>query len=82
MPQITSMRVQEYLAGMEYPATKDDLIKYARTKNAPDEVINTLDNLPEDESFENPTQVAEALEDITLDIANEEEEEEDKETSA
>jgi hypothetical protein len=34
--------VQKYLAGVDYPATKQDLIDIASDNNAPEEVIETL----------------------------------------
>jgi len=76
MAHVTPAQIQKYLAGMQYPATKEDLIKHARTKNAPEEAINMLEELPDGESFENPTQVTETLEDLSIDDPEEGGEEE------
>ena len=35
-----------YLIGVGYPASKDDLIKRAEAKGAPDEVLESLRRLP------------------------------------
>jgi len=40
--------VQKYLAGVSYPAEKQDLIETARKNDAPDEVMQTIRKLPED----------------------------------
>ena len=40
--------VQKYLSGVEYPAEKQDLIEAARRNDAPDEVMQTIRKLPED----------------------------------
>ena len=73
--------MQEYLAGMEFPAKKIDLIRHARDKGAPDEIISALEMLSESETFENPTEVSETLEDTALDVPGNatETEEEDEE---
>jgi hypothetical protein len=39
--------VQKYLKGQNYPAQKNDLIKTARHNQAPKEVMDTIEGLPE-----------------------------------
>jgi hypothetical protein len=41
--------VQKFLKGQDYPADKKDLIGTARRNKAPQEVMNLIENLPEDE---------------------------------
>jgi hypothetical protein len=41
--------VQKYLSGVEYPAAKQDLIEAARSNDAPDEVMQTIRQLPDEE---------------------------------
>jgi hypothetical protein len=41
--------VQTYLKGIDYPAKKDDLIRKARDNGAPDEVMDILQQLQEEE---------------------------------
>ncbi len=41
--------IQKYLAGVDYPATKQDLIDMASDSSAPQEVIETLSGIDEKE---------------------------------
>ncbi len=43
---VTATRVHEYLSDVAYPATREDLIEYARSAGAPDEIVETLERLP------------------------------------
>jgi hypothetical protein len=52
--------VQKHLSGVDYPASRDDLVSTAERENAPQEVLDALKNLP-DRSFESPVQVTEAI---------------------
>ena len=54
------IEVQKFLAGVDYPAGKDDLIRTAEQSGAGDEVLNALRDLP-DRQFENPTEVSEQV---------------------
>jgi len=40
--------VQKYLHGVSYPADKKDLVEQARRNDAPDEVVETIEALPEE----------------------------------
>jgi hypothetical protein len=48
--------VQKYLSGVHYPADKQDLIECARRNSAPDEVMQEIRQLP-DEQFGGPQDV-------------------------
>lgn len=52
--------IQNYLSGVNYPAKKNDLIQTARRNNAPNDVIQQLESMP-DQRFEQPTEVQEAI---------------------
>jgi hypothetical protein len=54
------IQLQKYLGGVDYPASKDDLIRRAREQDAPDDVVETLRSLPMDE-FNSPNDVSEAF---------------------
>lgn len=41
--------VGKYLEGIDYPATKNDIVKKAKENKAPEEVVNALNQLPEEE---------------------------------
>ena len=42
-------QVQTYLKGIDYPAKKDDLIRTAQDNGAPEEVMEILQQLQEEE---------------------------------
>ena len=56
-PQI---EVQKHLKGMDYPASKDDLVEHARGQGAPEEVLNILEGLP-DQNYTSPAEVTQAV---------------------
>jgi hypothetical protein len=41
--------VQKHLKGADYPAGKNDLVKLARQNGAPKEVLDVLEQMPEQE---------------------------------
>lgn len=51
--------VQKYLAGIHYPASKQELIDCAKGNKAPPEVMDEIENLP-DEQFHGPQEVMKA----------------------
>lgn len=56
----SAAELEKYLKGMDYPASKDDLISKARANGAPDEVIDMINSLSES-SFNSPVDVAKAF---------------------
>ncbi len=48
--------VQKYLRDVDYPASKDDLLAQARRNSAPQEILDTIERLPEDQ-FGGPQEV-------------------------
>lgn len=63
MATVNPASLQKYLKGMNYPATKDDLIEHAESQGADDNVLDTLEQLPEDE-YETPADVSKAIGEI------------------
>ena len=59
-PGVTVSRVHEYLRDVPYPVTREELIDYARSAHAPDEIVRALDLLPE-KRYANPEIVTETL---------------------
>lgn len=51
--------IQKFLRGVDYPASKDDLLKTAQDNEAPDEVVETIRDLPADR-FGGPQDVMKA----------------------
>jgi hypothetical protein len=41
--------LQKYLRDVGYPASKDDLLEQARRNEAPKEILETIQRLPEDQ---------------------------------
>jgi hypothetical protein len=60
MAQVNPIHVQKFLKGMDYPATKDALVKTAKKEGADEEVLSALKQLPE-KQFQTPADVSEAL---------------------
>lgn len=54
------IRVQKYLSGVSYPATKQQLIEHARGNHANKEVLNALQDIP-DREYSGPDQVSKAV---------------------
>jgi len=52
--------IQQSLSGVDYPATKSDLIARARYNGAAQEVLDDLDRLPENQ-YRGPSQVQRAI---------------------
>ncbi|HOY10992.1 MAG TPA: DUF2795 domain-containing protein [Candidatus Paceibacterota bacterium] len=57
---IGSVVAQQYLSGINYPAKKEDLVNHAKSQNAPQDVIDTLEDLP-DREYGGPTDVSSAI---------------------
>ncbi len=60
MATVNPIQLQKYLKGLDYPASKADLIAKAQQEGADENVRATLDKLPDD-SFETPADVSQAV---------------------
>lgn len=61
MPTIANpIQVQKYLAGVDYPVSKRDLIEIARRQGADENVLYTLERIP-DRTYEGPSGVAKEI---------------------
>ena len=56
------IQIQKYLGGIDYPVSKDTLIEHARSKGAPDDVIEALTALPK-KNFDAPTEISKGVSD-------------------
>lgn len=63
MAKINPIQLQKFLKGMDYPASRDELIEQARQNGADEEAISTLEQLP-DEEFQTPAEVSKAVGEI------------------
>jgi hypothetical protein len=60
MAKVNPIQLQKHLKGMEYPASKQDIVDYAKQQSADDNAIAILEQLPEEE-YETPTDVNKAV---------------------
>ena len=54
------IQIQKFLGGVDYPASREELLRAAREAGASDDVIDALDRLP-DRDYEKPTDVSGAV---------------------
>ncbi|MBD2383956.1 DUF2795 domain-containing protein [Cylindrospermum sp. FACHB-282] len=64
MAKTNPVEIQKHLKGVDYPADKEELINHARKQGADKEIISLLEQLPEDEEYESPTELNKALGEI------------------
>lgn len=57
---MTPVEIEKYVSNIDYPISKRTIIETAQHSNAPREVVDVLDRLPEKE-YGDPTEVSEAL---------------------
>lgn len=63
MTKINPIQLQKHLKGVDYPASKEDLISHAKEQGADENAISVLEQLP-DQEYESPTDVSQAVSDI------------------
>lgn len=61
--------MQKFLKGQHYPSRKEDLLKTARNNDAPQEIIDWIRDLPEND-FEGPQDVMKAFGEETREKQN------------
>jgi len=54
------IELQKYLKGVDYPATRDDLVSTAKDNGAPDDLVKLLQGSERD-SFDSPAAVSSAV---------------------
>jgi len=54
------IEVEKFLQGIDFPASKQDLIQHAEDNNAPHRVIEVLNQMP-DEEYGNAADVAKGI---------------------
>ena len=60
MAQAEFIEVQKYLAGADYPATKEQLLEHAKRQGASKDVLEALSNIP-DREYDGPNKVSSAV---------------------
>ena len=61
MAKVNPIQVQKFLGGMDYPANKDEIVKHAKSKGADENVMGTLEQLPDDDDYQTPADVSKAI---------------------
>lgn len=56
----TPIELQKYLGGVDYPASREDLVSRARDNGAPDTLVSALESAGED-TFDSPAAVSRAV---------------------
>jgi Protein of unknown function (DUF2795) len=60
MAKVNPVYVQKFMGGLDYPASKDDLVKRPEQEGADQEVRSILEQLP-DQNYETPADVSKAI---------------------
>ncbi|MBD2033795.1 DUF2795 domain-containing protein [Phormidium sp. FACHB-592] len=60
MSKVNPIQLQKHLKGMDYPASKQDLLDHAKKEGADENILSTLEQLA-DEEFETPADVSKAV---------------------
>ncbi|HLN74438.1 MAG: DUF2795 domain-containing protein [Methylococcaceae bacterium] len=60
--RISPIEIQQFLKGMDYPASKEELINHARSSRASEEIIAMLEGMRTNR-FSSPSDVSNALND-------------------
>ena len=60
MADVNPIELQKHLGGVDYPASKDDLVRRAEESGAGDDVLEALRGIP-DREYDAPTAVTKAV---------------------
>lgn len=60
MAKVNPIQLQKHLKGVDYPASKQDLINHAKQQGADENALSALEQIPERE-YETPTDVSQAI---------------------
>ncbi len=57
---VTGVQLQEFLAGLDYPVSREDLVRWCQENGGSTEMLQLLKTLPAEE-FTSPAELATAL---------------------
>jgi hypothetical protein len=60
MAKVNPVQVQNFLGGLDYPASRQDLLKHAEQEGADENVRSTLEQIP-DQKYETAADVSQAI---------------------
>jgi hypothetical protein len=55
--------VENYLKGIDFPASKEDLVNQAKSNHAPEDVVRTIQRLP-DKEYGSPIDISKEMKDM------------------
>jgi hypothetical protein len=61
--RVNPIQVQKYLKGVDYPVSKQDLVRRAQEEGADQDVLSTLKKIPGDR-FQTPADISQAIGEI------------------
>lgn len=63
MARVNPIQLQKHLKGVDYPASKEELIEQAQEQGADENALSALKQLP-DEQYETPADVSKAIREL------------------
>lgn len=60
MAKVNPIQLQKHLKGVDYPASKQDLLDHAKQQGADGNALSALEELP-DQDYETPTDVSKMI---------------------
>jgi hypothetical protein len=60
MSKPNPIEIQKYLEGIDFPATKDDIIETAQNNDANQEIFDILEKLPK-KDYHSPTDISQEI---------------------
>jgi len=60
MAKVNPIQLQKHLKGVDYPASKEDLLEHAKQQGADENALSALEQLP-DEQYQTPAEVSKAI---------------------
>jgi len=61
--RVSAAEVEKYIKGVDFPCDKDELIQCASENNAPEEVLDIMEDFPE-QQFNSPVDVARCISEV------------------
>ncbi len=58
--KVNPIQLQKYLKGISYPARQSDIVEAARRNKADQNILETLDQLP-DREYKNPAEISKEI---------------------
>ncbi len=63
MAKINPIELQKHLKGLDYPASKDDIVSLAESNDAGEDILDALRSM-KDGTYEKPTDISHAVSEV------------------